>query len=305
MTLSEAQLWALVLILPSLVSGAVSSTVAFLLGRLRGDRVFGSFGWFALTLTAYGFVDGILAWSRADLASAWFVTLGFVDLLLMGALAWRMADLAARLLGLSGSPLSRLVWLVPLVAALVAVVLVASSLPLWTTRGLITVGQGFLAVVFLTALYWGARFLVGFQRVHDRLFRRILVATGLLLVAFVPLWLWDAFGRGGHYSFYWFLLLWNLGALVLASRAFFEPPATPPTDTLFTLAGLEACTRRFGLTPRESEIAGLHAQGFSARDIGTRLFIAPKTVRNHISNLYEKTATGQRRHLLDLLRSGT
>jgi len=191
-----------------------------------------------------------------------------------------------------------------LVAALVMVVVVASTLAAWTPRGLVTVGQGFLLAVFVAALFWGGRLILGWKRIHDRLFRRILVATGLLLVVFVPLWLWDAFGRGGHYSFYWFFLLWNLGALTLAARAFFEPPTGGPDHTLFTPEGLASCAKRFGLTARETEIAGLHAQGFTAKDIGERLFIAPKTVRNHISNLYDKTGTGQRRELLDLLRSG-
>lgn len=303
MTLSEPQLWALLLIVPALVSGVVSSTVAFLLAKQKREAVFVSFGWFALTLTGYGLVDGVLSWSRPDLTSTGFVALGFLDLTLMGALVWRLADLGAELLGRPLGQVSRVVFLAPLAGAVGMVCVVALTLDSWSTAGVLQVGQVFLLLLFFTAGYWGCALVLGWRHIHDRVFRRILVATGILLLAFVPLWLWDAFARGGHYSFYWFFLCWNLGALALASTAFFDPSVPPPTDALFAPEGLALCANRFGLTPREAEIADLHAQGYSAKDIGAKLFIAPKTVRNHICNLYQKTGTGQRRELLELLRS--
>jgi predicted ATPase/DNA-binding CsgD family transcriptional regulator len=42
------------------------------------------------------------------------------------------------------------------------------------------------------------------------------------------------------------------------------------------------------LTEREKEILELIAQGLSNTEIGTCLFISPKTVRNHISNIFSK-----------------
>lgn len=42
------------------------------------------------------------------------------------------------------------------------------------------------------------------------------------------------------------------------------------------------------LTPREQEVMRLLAEGLSARDIGKRLFISPKTVDNHRANLMKK-----------------
>jgi DNA-binding CsgD family transcriptional regulator len=67
---------------------------------------------------------------------------------------------------------------------------------------------------------------------------------------------------------------------------------------------LLALGERFSLSGREREIAGLHAQGYSSKEIGEKLFIAPKTARNHISNIYGKTNVGRRRELLSLLRDG-
>jgi DNA-binding NarL/FixJ family response regulator len=42
------------------------------------------------------------------------------------------------------------------------------------------------------------------------------------------------------------------------------------------------------LTPREQEVMALVAEGFSTKDIGERLFISPKTVENHRSNILQK-----------------
>ena len=42
------------------------------------------------------------------------------------------------------------------------------------------------------------------------------------------------------------------------------------------------------LTPREQEIMRLLAEGFSAKEIAEKLFISPKTVENHRSNIMNK-----------------
>jgi DNA-binding NarL/FixJ family response regulator len=48
------------------------------------------------------------------------------------------------------------------------------------------------------------------------------------------------------------------------------------------------------LTPREREILQLVAQGRSNRDIATVLFISPKTVSVHVSNVLSKLKAGSR-----------
>lgn len=47
-----------------------------------------------------------------------------------------------------------------------------------------------------------------------------------------------------------------------------------------------SCSDR--LTPRETEIIRLIAQGLSNRDIGRRLILSEKTVKNHISSIFSK-----------------
>ncbi|MGH9268147.1 MAG: helix-turn-helix domain-containing protein, partial [Acidimicrobiales bacterium] len=42
------------------------------------------------------------------------------------------------------------------------------------------------------------------------------------------------------------------------------------------------------LSRREQEVLALVATGASTTEVGTRLFISPKTVKNHLSSIYEK-----------------
>ncbi len=48
------------------------------------------------------------------------------------------------------------------------------------------------------------------------------------------------------------------------------------------------------LSPRENEIVQLIAEGYSSKEIAAELFIAPKTVERHRSNILEKLGTRDR-----------
>lgn len=52
------------------------------------------------------------------------------------------------------------------------------------------------------------------------------------------------------------------------------------------------------LTPREREVAALAAQGFTAREIGERLFIGRRTVETHLATSYAKLGVDSKRELI-------
>ena len=52
------------------------------------------------------------------------------------------------------------------------------------------------------------------------------------------------------------------------------------------------------LTAREVEILDLIAQGHSNAKIAARLFVSPKTVRNHISHIFTKLQVADRAHAI-------
>lgn len=55
-----------------------------------------------------------------------------------------------------------------------------------------------------------------------------------------------------------------------------------------------------GLSAREWEIVGLLAQGFGTSEIARRLYVTPKTVKNHLSNIYSKLGVKGRSEMLAL-----
>jgi DNA-binding NarL/FixJ family response regulator len=57
-------------------------------------------------------------------------------------------------------------------------------------------------------------------------------------------------------------------------------------------------TNAMQLTHREKEILMLICQGYSNNEIGQKLFISPKTVDNHRTNLLTKTGTRNSAHLV-------
>lgn len=50
-----------------------------------------------------------------------------------------------------------------------------------------------------------------------------------------------------------------------------------------------------GLSAREAEIMSLIAGGHTNGEIATRLFLAEKTVKNHVNRIYSKLGVGSRR----------
>ena len=65
----------------------------------------------------------------------------------------------------------------------------------------------------------------------------------------------------------------------------------------------DAATGREALTVRESQVAGLAAQGMSNREIAEALFVTVKTVEWHLKHAYRKLGVGSRRELGAALRS--
>ena len=68
-------------------------------------------------------------------------------------------------------------------------------------------------------------------------------------------------------------------------------------NSVLKAAGHRVSARRewpAGLTAREVEVLGLLARGYSSRQIAERLVVTPKTVSNHIQNIYLKIDVSSR-----------
>jgi DNA-binding CsgD family transcriptional regulator len=87
-----------------------------------------------------------------------------------------------------------------------------------------------------------------------------------------------------------------MGFEAFADRAARELRATGETARRRNVA------TRGDLTARESEIARLARDGLTNSEIGTRLFISPRTVEYHLHNIFGKLAIGSRGELASVLR---
>lgn len=76
---------------------------------------------------------------------------------------------------------------------------------------------------------------------------------------------------------------------VAAGEALFGPAIAKRLMTFFGDDGPLSHRRPFpGLAERERDVLGLITQGYSNTLIASRLYLSPKTVRNHLSGIFEK-----------------
>jgi DNA-binding CsgD family transcriptional regulator len=86
-------------------------------------------------------------------------------------------------------------------------------------------------------------------------------------------------------------MLGEIGMEAFAERARHELRATGTT------VGRRAVTVRVELTVQEAQIARLAADGLSNPEIGTRLFLSPRTVQYHLGKVFTKLGITSRAQL--------
>jgi DNA-binding CsgD family transcriptional regulator/tetratricopeptide (TPR) repeat protein len=78
------------------------------------------------------------------------------------------------------------------------------------------------------------------------------------------------------------------GQLAAACRAILVKAGSPAPRRARSDAGVPPDLRARGVTAREAEVLDLLAEACATKDIATRLYLSPKTVERHISNLASK-----------------
>ena len=80
-----------------------------------------------------------------------------------------------------------------------------------------------------------------------------------------------------------------------------EPPAADAGPLLDHASAVETLSRRYSLTPRESEVLGLILLGRDNLSIASRLAIKLRTAKTHVEHIWQKTGVGSRAQLMGLL----
>ena len=98
----------------------------------------------------------------------------------------------------------------------------------------------------------------------------------------------------------------NLGASHLLEKPFRAPELLSVLEQLMARRpdaseAVASAFARAGLTPRESEVALLALKGLSSPEIAQVLSMSDKTVRQHLSRVYEKHGVSGRGELVHLL----
>lgn len=150
----------------------------------------------------------------------------------------------------------------------------------WRAHAVLGVGlslyYGPLALGFLVS------FLCGGTIDESKLF--VVALFGLLLVFFFLLYLPDRYN--------------NRDRMLADLRPRLDDSSQETMDRR-----MEVAAQRYGLSPREQEVALLYAQGRSKPFIAEELFIAEGTVKDHIKSVYKKMGVHSKQELISLLQS--
>lgn len=81
---------------------------------------------------------------------------------------------------------------------------------------------------------------------------------------------------------------------VANGEVIFSPGVAEQMMAYFARGGRETAVPFPELTPREREILELLARGLTNQTIAEKLFLSPKTIRNHVSNIFSKLQVASR-----------
>jgi DNA-binding CsgD family transcriptional regulator len=159
----------------------------------------------------------------------------------------------------------------------------------------------------LVNVYAAAVVLLSFRRISDQALRSVVQAflvllTVMLVLGFVQVPLLNRFPLSPRWREVPFVqLLYQISAscliLFFAVRYVYKPDIGDSCNVPVEFVN------RFRISERECEIISLVMQGFSHKQIGDKLFISSRTVKNHIYNIYQKTGAENKVQLLNMIRT--
>ena len=77
--------------------------------------------------------------------------------------------------------------------------------------------------------------------------------------------------------------------------------ALPPGREDFSKDGTDADAARFGLSPRETEVACLLISGLAYKEIGASIGVSMATVKTHVNRIYQKCGASNKIELMKFL----
>ncbi len=110
-----------------------------------------------------------------------------------------------------------------------------------------------------------------------------------------PLFIYDVYwGKKIFLALPLYYLFVNIFSFIFSFRFF---KTHKPSNNFTSL------NKKYEITKREFEIIEFLKKGSTTKEVGEKLFISPKTVENHIYNIYKKTSVKNRIQLLNIINS--
>ncbi len=286
----------------ALALGIVMLTLSLLTYEKLQNKAFRDASFAVLAAILLGVVDGTRSFYRLTSgvlgSPSVFFTIG-LTVAGSGLLAYAVPTLAFRLVNVPESLLHKILH-VSFIALLIAVgsLRVAFGGPLFFILNL-------AAFVALHA-FGAAIVLFFFDRIADPMLRYVLrtflvLLAGMFVILGVQPFILSRLPispemREEPWGQLFFQICMGCFFLFFAVRYFYRPvPAAG-----FSLP--PGFVSRYGISHRECEIISLVVQGFSHKQIGEKLFISSRTVKNHIYNIYQKTGVENKVQLLNLIQ---
>lgn len=287
----------------ALVSGSASIGIALFIRSQHRKPVVGLFALFLASLFFIVLSMSLESYAMLlDPASARVVTIVALAVMVVGAGGYMFAA-PFFYHALVGVTLGRGVTALYLTLAAIFVPLSLSIFILPTFRPtLIALNVMLFGMVAYGIVYIGIRY----RRIGDRRLRRavrvFLIVSAFFfplmyldsMLFFVPVAPWIAELDGSALPL--FFLVINILAVHFAATYLAEPPYLTDGRVSAHFRG------RFGISEREGEIIVMLMEGKTSREVGESLFISPKTVENHVYNIYQKTHVRNRIELVNLIR---
>jgi DNA-binding NarL/FixJ family response regulator len=91
---------------------------------------------------------------------------------------------------------------------------------------------------------------------------------------------------------------WDQDRIASACRSLLRKAGAPVPRRRPGTGAVPTSLRALGVTARELEVLRLLAEGLSNREIGTHLFLSPRTVERHVANLVAKAGVERRSQLV-------
>lgn len=153
--------------------------------------------------------------------------------------------------------------------------------------------------IFLTA--------VSYKQIGNKDFKRAVNIFTLISIVFLPLFVFEVFRAYipllkdvtslKMLSLPAFFLVINTFSLIFANK-YFNSPAFAEDNRL-----TEFFIKKYSITDKEVEVIELLLNGLTYKQIAEKLYIANKTVDNHIQNIYKKLEITSKIQLFNLVRS--